>query len=143
MAFWTWTQWEPHLDWMAMNNVNLLLLPSLNELIEYVLYTKHFKLSHDDLATYFVGPAFLAWFRMGNLKGWPPRYHASGRKPKRVLSLSKHWFDQQLMLVKRIMARCNEFGIEIILSSFSGNVPEKLLDLYPRSNFYVGSIWYG
>lgn len=68
MAFWSWEEWEPHLDWIAMHGINLVLLPSLNELIEYILWTKHFKLSHSDLAEYFVGPAFLAWFRMGNLK---------------------------------------------------------------------------
>ena len=59
MAFWQWNEWEKHIDWMVMNNINLLLLPTLNELIEYILYTKHFNLKHDDLKEYFVGPAFL------------------------------------------------------------------------------------
>eukprot|EP01083_Nonionella_stella_P166094 554253_1 len=139
MAFWRWEQWEPHIDWMAMNNINLLLLPSLNELIEYVLYTKHFKLTHDDIKEYFVGPAFFAWFRMGNLKGWPPRFN---QKEKRVLSLSKFWFDEQLALTKMIMKRCNELGIEIVLSAFSGNVPDKMRELYTENQFYYGSIWY-
>lgn len=61
----------------------------------------------------------------------------------RVLSLSKQWLDAQLALTSKIVARCNELGIEVILSSFSGNVPEKMVELYPDSDFYVGSIWYG
>ena len=65
MSWWDWERWEIELDWMLLNGINLLLLPLINEYIEYTLYTEYYKLTDDDLKEYFVGPAFFAWFRMG------------------------------------------------------------------------------
>ena len=65
MAFWDWDRWEKEIDWMSLNGINLLLLPTINEYIEYLLYTKYYNLNDNDLINYFVGPAFFAWFRMG------------------------------------------------------------------------------
>lgn len=55
MAFWTWTEWEAHIDWMLLSNINLMLLPSMNEMIEYELYSKHYKMSDNELSAYFTG----------------------------------------------------------------------------------------
>eukprot|EP01083_Nonionella_stella_P003952 11370_1 len=139
MVWWDWDRWEKELDWMALQNINLLLLPTLNELIEYELYTAHYGLSVDELTTYFVGPAFLAWFRMGNLRGWPPYYTSDEH---RLLSMTPGWLQQQLILSYRIIARCIELGIDLILPGFSGHVPTAFTH-YVKGDFYDGSRWFG
>ena len=50
---------------------------------------------------------------------------------------------ERVLMTFRIVARCNELGIEVIFSSFSGNVPDKMAELHPDSAFYAGSMWYG
>eukprot|EP01084_Bolivina_argentea_P096743 173915_1 len=96
MVWWDWNRWEKEIDWMILQNINLLLLPTLNELIEYELYTTHYGLTDYDLKQYFVGPAFLAWFRMGNLRGWPPYINKNNKQ--QMIGLTQHWFKQQLIL---------------------------------------------
>lgn len=142
MVWWDWDRWEMELDWMVLNNINLLLLPTINELIEYQLYTTvpEYRLTDEELSTYFVGPAFLAWFRMGNLRGWPPNKRNDG---VRAVGLSQTWLKKQLILSYKIMARCIELGIDIILPGFSGHVPTKFADKIKGAQFYDGSRWFG
>ena len=144
MVWWDWNRWQQELDWMVMNNINLLLLPTMNELIEYELYTNQYSMTDDELSTYFVGPAFLAWFRMGNLRGWPPfnRQTMNGDK-YRAVGVSKNWLKQQLILTYKIMARCIELGIDMILPGFSGHVPTSFVGKVKNVNFYDGSRWFG
>ena len=144
MVWWDWDRWEKELDWMVLNNVNLLLLPTMNELIEYQLYTTvpEYQLTDEELSTYFVGPAFLAWFRMGNLRGWPPNERKDGTK-YRAVGLSRTWLQKQLILSYKIMARCIELGIDIILPGFSGHVPTKFAEKIKGVQFYDGSRWFG
>ena len=59
-------------------------------------------LSRKEIDDFFVGPAYLAWFRMGNLK------HFGG-------SLPNNWHNDQLRLQKLIIKRYNEFGIKYAL----------------------------
>ena len=45
-AFWQWPQWEAHIDWMALNGVNLPLAFTAQEAVWNTVYRKvglHFK----------------------------------------------------------------------------------------------------
>ena len=80
-AWWGWAQWERHIDWMALNGINLLLAFTGQEEIWRRIYTK-LGLTQTELDEHFTGPAFLPWQRMGNLRKW-------GRP------LSKAWHEQE------------------------------------------------
>ena len=45
-AFWQWPQWEKHIDWMALNGVNLPLAFVAQEAIWERVYTKVLFLSN-------------------------------------------------------------------------------------------------
>jgi len=65
-----WTYWQQHIDWMAMAGINLPLALAGQEQV-IVNTFKHFNVTIDELSEdYFSGPAFLPWFRMGNLQKW-------------------------------------------------------------------------
>ncbi len=54
---------------MAMNGLNLILSFTGQEVAWYFSYTL-IGLTDEELDQYFSGPAFLAWQRMGNIRGW-------------------------------------------------------------------------
>lgn len=67
----------------------------------------------EEVNNFFVGPAFLAWFRMGNLK----KYGGS---------LPDGWHLDQIFLQKQILQRFNELGIMYALPAFAGFVPNEI-----------------
>ena len=68
-AFWTWNNWQRHLDWMAMQGINFPLAFTGQEYIWAKTFYQ-FNFTSNDLASFFSGPGFYAWQRMGNLQGW-------------------------------------------------------------------------
>ena len=69
MVWWDWKRWEEEIDWMAMNGINLPLSFTGNEYIIRELFLS-FGVTRAEIGKFLAGPAFLAWFRMGNLKLW-------------------------------------------------------------------------
>ncbi|KAH0975576.1 hypothetical protein GBA52_017475 [Prunus armeniaca] len=118
-AWWDWERWEKEIDWMALQGINLPLAFTGQEAIWQKVFQK-FNISTSDLDDFFGGPAFLAWSRMGNLHGW------GGPLPQ-------SWFDQQLILQKKILVRMYELGMTPVLPAFSGNVPAALKTIYPSA----------
>jgi alpha-N-acetylglucosaminidase len=59
-AWWKWPQWEHHLDWMALNGINLPLAFVGQEAIWERVYLS-IGLNHTEIADHFTGPAFFAW----------------------------------------------------------------------------------
>ena len=100
-AFWSTERWMQEIDWMALSGVNLPLAFTGQEWAFYRTYTEHFGLSAADLDAHFVGPAFLAWGRMGNIRGWGGRYDAATS----ITGLTMHWMEQQRDMQKLILAR--------------------------------------
>eukprot|EP00794_Sanderia_malayensis_P003266 gene3266-3747_t len=129
-VWWNWTRWEKEIDWMALNGINLPLAFTGQEEIWRRVYLK-FGLSQDQLDGHFAGPAFLAWGRMGNLKGW------GGPLPKRT------WYEMQLALQHKILTRMRSFGMIPVLPGFAGHVPSALQSLYPHSNIRKLEDWGG
>ncbi|KAF4517969.1 hypothetical protein B566_EDAN005336 [Ephemera danica] len=126
-AWWKWPQWERHLDWMALNGINLPLAFVGQEAIWEKVYSK-LGLNHTEIADHFTGPAFFAWGRMGNIRGW------GGPLPM-------SWHSQTLELQHKILARMREFGMTPVLPAFAGHVPRALVRIYPHANFTKMGDW--
>lgn len=68
-AWRNWTSWEMEIDWMAMSGINMPLAATGQELVWHRLW-QHYGVSESGLRDYFTGPAFLAWNRMSNIRGF-------------------------------------------------------------------------
>ncbi|KAL5076345.1 hypothetical protein RYX36_015329 [Vicia faba] len=128
-AWWDWKRWEKEIDWMALQGVNLPLAFTGQEAIWQKVFKEKFNMSISNLDDFFGGPAFLAWSRMGNLHGW------GGPLPQ-------SWFDQQLILQKKILARMYELGMTPVLPAFSGNVPAALKYIFPSAKITRLGNWF-
>ncbi|XP_025109026.1 alpha-N-acetylglucosaminidase-like isoform X2 [Pomacea canaliculata] len=118
-AFWDWERWERHIDWMALNGINLPLAFTGQEAIFQRLYM-NMGISNEDLEGFFGGPAFLAWSRMGNIQGW------GGPLPQM-------WITNQLLLQHRILQRMRGFGMVPVLPAFAGHVPASFTKVFPQA----------
>ncbi|KAK9277974.1 hypothetical protein L1049_027531 [Liquidambar formosana] len=127
-AWWDWERWEKEIDWMALQGINLPLAFTGQESIWQKVF-QNFNMSSSDLNDFFGGPAFLAWSRMGNLHGW------GGPLPQ-------NWFDQQLILQKKILTRMFELGMTPVLPAFSGNVPAALKYIFPSAKITRLGNWF-
>ncbi|GBP60008.1 Alpha-N-acetylglucosaminidase [Eumeta japonica] len=112
---------------MALNGVNLALVPAAAEAAWAAIY-RRLGLSDDDLERQFTGPAFLAWLRMGNVRGWGGPLPDSWHRRQRNLQLA----------VTDYMLR---LGMVPVLPAFAGHVPSALPGLYPNATFYRVNSW--
>lgn len=126
--FWSWSDWELELDWLALHGVNLPLAWVGFEKILLDVF-QSINLTTSDIIPFFSGPAFQAWNRFGNIQGsW------NGELPLQ-------WIDSQFELQKNILARMLELGMTPILPAFTGFVPRALVDVYPNATVVNGSQW--
>lgn len=131
MAWWNWTQWEQELDRMAMLGITLPLAFTGQEYVWRAFYLS-LGLTDADLNAFFSSPAFLAWQRMGNIKGaWGPG----------PLPLS--FINGQAALQQQILARMTQLGMHPVLPGFAGHVPDALQRIYPNASFTRTSDWAG
>ncbi|CAH0560993.1 unnamed protein product [Brassicogethes aeneus] len=126
-VWWSWEQWEKHIDWMALNAFNLVLAFNGQEAIWDRVYSK-LNLTQEDIDEHFSGPAFLPWLRMGNMRGWGG-------------PLSNAWHVRSLMLQKQILGRMRSLGIIPVLSAFAGHLPRAFKSLYPDTNMTKMEVW--
>ncbi|KAA0057895.1 alpha-N-acetylglucosaminidase-like [Cucumis melo var. makuwa] len=127
-AWWDWKRWEKEIDWMALQGINMPLAFTGQEAIWRKVFQK-FNISNSDLDDFFGGPAFLAWSRMGNLHKWGgPLPHS--------------WFDQQLILQKKVIGRMFELGMTPVLPAFSGNIPAAFKQIYPSAKITRLGNWF-
>jgi alpha-N-acetylglucosaminidase len=117
MSFYSWKDWERELDWMALNGVNLLLMPVGMEAVwQSTLKQLHF--TDKEIADFIPGPAFSAWWLMGNLEGWGG-------------PVTQGMIDRQADLEKMILQRMKGLGIEPVMQGFYGMVPTTLKKKMP------------
>nr|CAB3264194.1 alpha-N-acetylglucosaminidase [Phallusia mammillata] len=128
-VWWNWTRWEREIDWMALNGINLPLAFTGQEAIWQRVYLK-LGLTKTDLDAHFAGPAFLAWGRMGNIRGW------GGPLPD-------SWKESQLTLQHKILQRMRSLGMIPVLPGFAGHVPLALGNLYPNASISRLGSWVG
>ena len=109
MAFWDWARWEKEIDWMALHGINLPLAMTGTETVWYNVL-KRLGYTKNEINDFISGPGFFAWWLMNNLEGW------GGPNPD-------SWYQQQVVLQKKILKRMKEYGIEPVLPGYSGMVP--------------------
>ena len=68
-AFADWTGWERELDWMALEGINLALAANGTEAV-WQNTLRRIGYSQAEILQFIPGPAYTAWWLMGNLEGW-------------------------------------------------------------------------
>jgi len=131
-AFWKWPEWEKHLDWMALQGINLPLAFTGQEYAWLKTFQK-FGFELEDLRDFFSGPAFFAWNRMGNMQGWGNFGNV----------LSEANLQTQYELQKKILQRMKEFQMTPVLPAFAGHVPALFKYKYPDEHFTQSPNWGG
>ncbi|TMW56919.1 hypothetical protein Poli38472_002844 [Pythium oligandrum] len=127
---WGWEKWEKHIDWMALNGVNIPLAFTGQEKVWQAVFKNHYNISDAGLNKFFAGSAFLAWGRMGNLRGsW-----VKGPLPQAFI-------DDQYELQLKTLARYREFGMIAALPGFAGHIPEELHVKYPDAKWMRSPNW--
>ncbi|GBG30723.1 Alpha-N-acetylglucosaminidase [Hondaea fermentalgiana] len=123
-AFWTAERWLQEIDWMALHGVTH---PTM-----YMVYEPIWQRILDDLneTSAFPGPAFLGWFRMGNMEDtW------AGPAPRTYIN-------RQAGLAQILLRRMRALGMFPILPGFSGSIPCSLRRHFPNATI-VSMPWEG
>ncbi|OQR94896.1 alpha-N-acetylglucosaminidase (NAGLU) [Achlya hypogyna] len=132
MWAWDWARWESHIDWMALNGINVPLAFAGQEKVWAETFRK-FGVDGPGMDAFLAGAAFQAWGRMGNIQGsWGP-----------YGPLPAHFIDDQFALQKRILRRMRELGMRPALPAFAGHVPAAMRALYPDAAMRQASQWAG
>ncbi|CAK4077588.1 unnamed protein product [Aphanomyces euteiches] len=126
---WGWARWERHIDWMALNGINMPLAFTGQEKVWQATFKK-FNVSDAGLNKFFAGAAFLAWGRMGNLRGsW-----VKGPLPQKFI-------DDQFDLQVKILARMREYGMIPALPGFAGHIPQEIATIYKNATISRSPNW--
>jgi alpha-N-acetylglucosaminidase len=128
-AWWDWSRWQREIDWMALHGINLPLTFTGQEIVWRQLWLE-VGLTDAEIQRWLAGPAFLAWQRMGNIRGWAG-------------PLTSNWIKQQAVLGVQIAQRQSELGMINVLPGFAGHVPEALRRVYPTANITQSPNWWG
>jgi len=131
-VWWDWARWERELDWMALSGINLPLAFTGQE---YIYQKVLGRLGVSDVQirqSFFSGPGFLAWYRMGNIRG-------IGHQQTEPLPQS--WINSQFLLLQKILKRAKALGMMPVLSAFTGFVPKGLKDVYPNASIVSSECW--
>lgn len=119
LAFWKWEQWEPLIDWMALQGINLPLALTGQEAV-WRRFGQRFGLCSQAMNDFLPGPAYLPFGWMGCLDGWTG-------------PLSEGWIDGHEQLACRILSRQRELGMTPVLQGFTGHVPAALMAQFPQA----------
>jgi alpha-N-acetylglucosaminidase len=129
MSFYSWKDWEHELDWMALHGVNLMLATIGTEAV-WQQTLERFGFTDKEIKAFIPGPAFNAWWLMGNLERW------GGPVTQRMI-------DRRTKLEQKIVARMHELGIEPVLQGFYGMVPAALKEHFPKADIRIQGKWAG
>ena len=128
-SWWDWTRWEREIDWMALNGINLPLAFTGLEYVTRKLF-RELGFSDEEIKEWIAGPAFMAWYRMGNINKW------GGPMPD-------EWIDYQHDLQLKILERMRDYGMTPVLSMFTGFVPSTFTKHFPEANVTETADWAG
>ena len=127
MWTWGWDEWEKELDMMAMKGINLALNVVGNDAVLFNALVRC-GLSDRSAAYFISGPAFYAWQMTGKIDSYLPRNDYEN-------------YEKQLSLAKKIYDRMTELDIEPILSTFNGQISEKIIKLFGKVKNYKTAQW--
>ena len=128
-VWWDWKRWEQEIDWMALHGINMPLAMNGQEAI-WLKVWKNFGLTDSQIQSYFSGPAFLPWHRMGNINS-----HAG--------PLQMSWIKGQEILQKKILIRERELQMTPVTPAFSGFVPPAFRQSHPNAQIIESTAWAG
>lgn len=109
MAFWSQERWQQEIDFMALHGINTpLLTVGMSDVWLKVLLRLGY--SSEQVSEFVAGPAYQAWWLMGNLEGWgganPPTYYKDQRE-----------------LAEYIVDEYEKWGMEPVLVGYGGMLP--------------------
>lgn len=119
MSWWDWPRWQKEIDWMTLHGINMPLAITGEEYTWHTVY-KEMGFTEEEMQSFFSGPAWFAWFWMGNLDGWGG-------------PLSRHWMESHRDLQTQILQRERELGMRPVLPAFTGHVPATFKDHFPSA----------
>lgn len=122
-AFWDWERWEREIDWMALHGINMPLAMEGQEAVWQSVW-QQMGLPQKEIDRFSVGPAYLPWFRMGNISSF------DGPLPQR-------WIDQKAILQQKILDRMRELDMSPVVPAFSGFVPEVFMRMRPAAKTFT------
>ncbi|XP_041968860.1 alpha-N-acetylglucosaminidase [Aricia agestis] len=126
-VWWTVDDWVKHVEWMALNGINVGLAPVAQEAVWAEIYER-LGMTDQEIAEHFTGPAFLAWLRMGNVHGW------SG-------PLLRSWHDRQRNIEDKVVDYMYRLGMVPVLPAFNGHVPRAFRRIFPNATFSTVQPW--
>ncbi len=128
-VWWDWQRWQEEIDWMALHGINMPLAMNGQEAVWQKVWKQN-GLNDSQIRSFFSGPAFLPWHRMGNVNG-----HGG--------PLAQSWIDAQAVLQKQIMERELSLGMTPISPAFSGFVPPAFRKVHPEAQISESTAWAG
>jgi len=127
LAFSDWAYWQKHIDWMAMQGVNMPLAFLGQEQVMLNLFAR-FNITFEEMQEFISGPAFLPWFRMGNLQAWGG-------------PITRTWITKRVTLQQQVLARMRSMGMRPALPCFSGFIPPAFVTKHPTVNYTQAADW--
>ncbi|KAK8835256.1 hypothetical protein M9Y10_039800 [Tritrichomonas musculus] len=122
MPYFDWERWQKEIDWMALHGIDLPLSYSGFEAIGTRVW-RQFNLTQTEIDTFYVGPSFLPWQRMGNIIN-----HDS--------TVTNEYHSYQISLQHKILNALQNLGMTPICPAFAGFIPRGILRLYPNIKHY-------
>jgi len=127
--WWDWKRWQREVDFMALKGINMPLAPTGLEGVWFNVL-QDFKMSEDDARAFLCGPAHMAWQWMTNIQS------LGGPLPKK-------WINDHITLGQKIIEQERSLGMIPIQQGFSGFVPVKFKELYPKAKIHFKPEWEG
>lgn len=122
-AFWDWKRWQRELDFLALNGFTHLLVTAGLEQV-WADFLRGCGYPEKNIAAYLAGPAYAAWWHMGNLEGFGG-------------PLSKGMIARQAELGRRIAQRARQLGLTPVVQGYVGMLPRDFEALAPREGLRV------
>ncbi|CAK1542523.1 unnamed protein product [Leptosia nina] len=126
-TWWKPADWSDHVEWMAMNGINLALAPIAQEAAWASIY-KEMGMTEDEINQHFTGPSFLSWLRMGNVHGWGG-------------PLLESWHNVQKDNQEQVVNQMFSLGMIPVFPAFNGHVPRAFSRIYPNATLYPVGTW--
>lgn len=112
MSFWNDEQWQKEIDFLAMNGVNLVLdILGMEEVYRRFLTKLGYR--HREIKNFITGPAYYAWFYMGNVCGIGGPVH-------------DNFFYEKCQMARRNHRRMQTLGMNIVLQAYTGMLPNDI-----------------
>lgn len=129
MPWWDWTRWERELDLLALYGVDSPLAVIGTEAI-WINVLQQFGYTREEALRFPAGPAYTAWWLMGNCQG------TGG-------PVSEAYVQSRIQLQRRILQRMRELGMTPVMQGFVGIIPSDFAEKNPSARVIPQGNWCG